>query len=172
MCKKLQKTELDYESLISDNICNLKKASMALNQLLDEYQYDYVPSAYEAVRYGKATGKEVSMCTDSEKHSWQYINGYEKIMWLVSVARDYCFATLTDCEKAYASDANEICEAGKIGSKEEQYRALLTELACDCNVRWLRDAVIFMASLNDKKLVEYNGICRIVKLEKGGAVNE
>lgn len=98
MCEKV-----DYEGLVMDNIYNLEKASMALNELLNEYEWDCEPSAYDAIKFGNAIGGRG--CTEEEKHSWRYIDGYRKIMWLVSVARDYCFSALSDCEKAYAGGA-------------------------------------------------------------------
>ena len=101
---ELHKTKVDYDGLVMDNIYNLEKANMALNQLLDEYQWDCEPSAYDAIKFGNTVGARRE-CTDEEKHSWDYITGYRKIMWLVSVARDYCFSALTDCEKAYAGGA-------------------------------------------------------------------
>ncbi len=99
--EELQRANVYYESLVMDNIYNLEKASMALDQLLDEYQWDYEPSAYDAIKFGRAVGNNRAECTDNEKRSWNYIEGYKKIMWLVGVARDYCFSALTDCEKAY-----------------------------------------------------------------------
>lgn len=95
MCEKV-----DYECLVMDNIYNLEKADMALNELLNEYQWDYEPSAYDAIKFGSAIGG--IGCTEKEKRSWNYIEGYKKIMWLVSVARDYCSLSLEACERIYA----------------------------------------------------------------------
>lgn len=102
---EIQSNIKDYDGLVMDNIYNLENASMALNELLDTYQWDYEPSAYDAIKYGNTVGSKLEKCTKEEKHSWEYITDYKKIMWLISVARDYCYLALTDFENAYAGGA-------------------------------------------------------------------
>ena len=49
----------------------------------------------------------------------------------------------------------------------EQYKSLLSQLTKECdNALFLRSAVIFMATLNDKELTESDGVLKITK--KGG----
>ncbi len=96
---QLKEKIYQYESIITENLCDLEKAHIALNELLNEYEWDYTPSARKAIQYGNTVP---SANTDREAElSWQYIADYKKIMWLVSVARDYCFSALKSCNNAY-----------------------------------------------------------------------
>lgn len=98
---KLQEEVRQYEGIISDNLYDLEKAHMALEELLGTYNWDYEPTPQKAMEYGLAVGEEIEKCSDEAKYSWDYITGYKKIMWLVSVARDYCFSALKSCNNAY-----------------------------------------------------------------------
>lgn len=49
----------------------------------------------------------------------------------------------------------------------KQYKALLHQLVDEFySVHWLRTALVYMATLNEKKLVEEDGVLKLV--EKGG----
>lgn len=106
MSEKEMKAQLEekiyqYESIITDNLCDLEKAHMALNELLNEYEWEYEPTAQKALEYGSAMGKEVYKCDKEAKFSYKYLNDYKKIMWLVSIARDYCYLALKSCNDVY-----------------------------------------------------------------------
>lgn len=94
-----QKTEFDYEDILNYNFYNLEKASMALNELLNSYEWNYTPDARKALEYSGTVHPDI-FCDDEAKRSWEYIVGYKRIMWLVSVARDYCRIALDSCESA------------------------------------------------------------------------
>ena len=94
-----QKTEFDYEDILNYNFYNLEKASMALNELLNAYEWNYTPDARKALEYS-CTMYPDKFCDDESKRSWEYVVGYKRIMWLVSIARDYCFLALESCESA------------------------------------------------------------------------
>ncbi len=96
---QLKKEVLQYESLVADNLNDLEKAHMALDELLNTYLFDYEPDARKALEYGNTVGAEER--DENARHSWYYINDYKKIMWLVRVARDYCHSALDSCSKAY-----------------------------------------------------------------------
>ena len=97
--EKTQNKTIDYEDILNDNFYNLEKASMALNELLNTYEWNYTPDARKALEYS-ATVHPDKFCDDEAKRSWEYIVGYNKIMWLISVARDYCIIALESCENA------------------------------------------------------------------------
>lgn len=96
---------LQYEDIVGNNLYDLEKAQMALQELLDTYEWNYTPTAQKAMEYGCAVGKEIEKCGGEAKRSWYYINDYKKIMWLVSVARDYCHSALERCSNAYYGGA-------------------------------------------------------------------
>lgn len=97
---QLEREVSHYEELVADNLVDLEKAHMALNELLNEYEWDYTPSASKAIQYGSTVP---SANTDREaKLSWRYIEDYKKIMWLVNIARDYCYSALESCNKVYS----------------------------------------------------------------------
>lgn len=106
--KELQKEVFQYEEVIDSNLADLEKAYMALSELLNEYHWDYEPDVRKAIEYG-STLHEDENCDKKAKWSWEYINGYKKIMWLVSVAKDYCYEALESCNKALDSCHKAYC---------------------------------------------------------------
>lgn len=67
----------------------LLMAERALLMLKDKYEWGFVPSvdaAYKAMHTVSAEKK----CTENEYRSWEYMVGYEEIMFFVNVALDYC----------------------------------------------------------------------------------
>lgn len=103
--EKLYEEVRQYEEVIMDNLCDLEKAKMALNDLLDTYNWNYEPTIQKALEYGTAAREEAEKCSDEAKMSWKYMYDYKKIMWLVSVARDYCNSALESCNNAYYGGA-------------------------------------------------------------------
>lgn len=93
-----QQTLLQYEDTIINNLADLQKAHMALDELLDEYEWQQLPDARKAVEYG-ATVNAKERCDIEAERSWKYIADYKKIMWLVNVARDYCSVAIENCNK-------------------------------------------------------------------------
>lgn len=90
--KELQEKISKYEDIVTYSEIDIEKATMALQVLLDEYDWDYEPTLQKAMKTGFAKGKEIDECTEEEKFSYQYIYDYKKIMWLVRVAFDYCLS--------------------------------------------------------------------------------
>lgn len=97
---QLNREVLEYEELIAENLVDLEKAHMALDELLNQYQWDYEPSISKAAEYGNTVHAD-KYCDKEAKLSYQYIADYKKIMWLVSIARDYCYSAMESCNKAY-----------------------------------------------------------------------
>lgn len=83
-----------HENAFESSI-KLEKAKMALRQLLDEYEWDYEPSAEKALYYGRAIPGQRKK-DEYAKKSWSYIYDYKKIMWLINIAYDYCNSALDD----------------------------------------------------------------------------
>lgn len=104
MKKNYKKEVFLHEEVIGSNLADLEKAHMALSELLNEYHWDYEPDARKAIEYGTTVCASKN-CDEKAKRSWDYINDYKKIMWLASVARDYCGLALENCNKAYCGGA-------------------------------------------------------------------
>lgn len=94
----MSENELILADAISDNIYNLESAQMALNEIIEAFDYNYEPDARKALEYGNTVHAN-KYCDEDAKHSWEYLYGYKKIMWLVKVARDYCHNAIDCCEK-------------------------------------------------------------------------
>lgn len=104
-CEKLSRKEIRLYDAISDNTYDLEHAEMALSEILDAYQWDYKPDARKALEYGNTVHAD-EYCDEDARRSWEYIYGYDKIMWLVTVARDYCYEAIGVCNNAIASDGD------------------------------------------------------------------
>ena len=104
-CEKLSKKEIRLCDSIYDNIYNLEQARNALQELLDKYDWSYKPDARKALEYGNTVHAD-EYCDEDAKRSWKYIYGYDKIMWLVKVARDYCYEAIDICNNAISSDGD------------------------------------------------------------------
>lgn len=89
---------LTCEDITEDNLYDLEMASMALDELLNQYDWAYEPDAIKAIEHGSTVGGSKDKVA---QFSYKYIADYRKIMWLVRVARDYCFLALERCENAY-----------------------------------------------------------------------
>lgn len=90
----------DLEDVITENMVSLGKAQMALDMLLQEYQFEYEPDAQKALKYGNAVHAEKE-CTNEERFSYKYLRDYKKIMYLVQIASDYCYSALESCRCVY-----------------------------------------------------------------------
>lgn len=91
--------EQTNESIIFENSIALEKAQMALDELLNEYDRNFVPTIQKALNFSSAVGKEVHNCSDEEKFSWKFMYDYKRIMWLIRIASDYCYSALENCNK-------------------------------------------------------------------------
>lgn len=103
--RKSSEKETRLEGVIFDSIYNLDNAVRALNELLNNYHFDYKPSAKKAYEF-HTTVNASEKCDEDARRSWEYLYGYEQIMWLVCVARDYCSASLDGCNNAISSDGD------------------------------------------------------------------
>ena len=79
----------DYEEAIYLSYVELKKGYMALNDFLSDYHWDVQPTAKKAIKYGNTINPDKE-CSLDEKISYRLLTDYERMMWLVEVARDYC----------------------------------------------------------------------------------
>lgn len=98
---QLKEKIYQYESIITENLCDLEKAHMALNELLNEYEWNYEPTAQKALKYGSALSGDIVKSDKEAEFSYKYLNDYKKIIWLISIARDYCHSALESCNNAY-----------------------------------------------------------------------
>lgn len=92
--------EIEYEGIVGDNLVDLEKAHMALDELLNEYEWINPPDARKAMEYAQTVHPD-EKCDEQAKNSWKYMADYRKIMWLVNIARDYCYSALNACKEAY-----------------------------------------------------------------------
>lgn len=77
------------ETATGEGTNKLLVAEMALFMLKDKYEWRTAPSvdaAYKAIH----TNGAKKNCTEHEFRSWEYMAGYEEIMFFVNVALDYC----------------------------------------------------------------------------------
>ena len=88
----------DAESLLNDIQNASYKGCMAVNALLDKYEYAYEPNPYDAIKYSNGVDK-----CDHAQQSWSYIYGYKEIMWLANVARDY-FCSVDDMIEKFLNE--------------------------------------------------------------------
>ena len=75
----------------------LENARMALRELLNDYEWDYEPSASKALEWGGIIPSHQKNDEDA-KHSWEYLHDYKRIMWLIHVAFDYCYSAINIAE--------------------------------------------------------------------------
>lgn len=88
---------LCMSDLILDTNTTLKKAFMALSEIIDSYDWDlddvYIPEA--SLLYGKGLDQ-----SEKAKHAFEYATGYKRVMWLVHIAFDYCYEAMTNTDRA------------------------------------------------------------------------
>ena len=104
-CGEVSDKELQLFDAISDNVYDLEHAKMALNEILNSFRWNYYPDARKALKYGETVHADEQLDEDA-KRSWEYVNGYEKIMFLVETARDYCHNAIGVCNNAIESDGD------------------------------------------------------------------
>lgn len=81
--------ELMYEDATHDCSIELDKGIKALEELLNSYSWNIEPTAEKALKYGKSTKR--NDCTLDEKMSYTLLSEYDRIIWLLQVAHDYCY---------------------------------------------------------------------------------
>lgn len=99
----MSEKEIGLADAISDNIYNVESAQMALNEIIEKFDYNYEPDARKALEYGTTVNAN-ERCDKDAKRSWEYLYGYKKIMWLIRVARDYCDKAIECCERVQCGD--------------------------------------------------------------------
>lgn len=102
--EQLAKKVSDYEGIIADNLVELDKMYMAIQEILDTYEHNYIPETGKAYEYANTVHAEAT-CSNEAKWAWEYMCGYKKIMWLANVARDYCYLAIKNCENVYQRGA-------------------------------------------------------------------
>lgn len=100
--EELKRELLKKEGLLEDCLENLKYTQKALDMIKDKYEWGSVPDVAEAYKVD-TTPCPIKNCTENEIHSWEYVTGYEEIMFLINVAMEYCF-------KAKKEITQEVCE--------------------------------------------------------------
>lgn len=90
------------ETLMENCLDILRYTRKALDMIKDKYEWGHIPDVKEAYKV-HTTPYAIKNCTENEIHSWEYVEGYEEIMFLINVALDYCF-------KAEEEISQEVCE--------------------------------------------------------------
>lgn len=80
------------DGLLEDCLRDLKYTQKALLMIKDKYEWGSVPDVAEVYKVA-TTPCPIKNCTEKEIRSWEYVLGYEEIMFLINVAFDYCFKT-------------------------------------------------------------------------------
>ena len=93
------KNDVDFEEVVTENLVDLEKACMALDELITQYDWNYEPNARKALEFSSSINPD-KYCDKEAEWSWRYIADYKKIMWLISIAKDYCYSALEKCENA------------------------------------------------------------------------
>ena len=84
------KNELfELENATGEGSNKLLVAERSLSMLKDKYEWGFVPSVKAAYKAMNTVSAEKN-CTENEYRSWEYMMGYEEIMFFVNVALDYC----------------------------------------------------------------------------------
>ena len=86
----MNKTELELEDIIYEADTELNKAIMALDEFIDSYAYEVRPDADKAKKFGSSAGGREN-CAMDEEISWKLLIEYDRIKWLIQVAKDYCY---------------------------------------------------------------------------------
>ena len=98
-----EKETLKCEDIAEDNLYDMEMAYTALDELLNQYEWAYDPDARKAIEHSNAVGGSKD---EVAQFSYKYITDYRKIMWLIRIARDYCYSTLERCENIYRGGAS------------------------------------------------------------------
>lgn len=98
-----EKEILKCEDLAEDNLYDMEMAYTALDELLNQYDFAYEPDARKAIEHSSTVGGSKDKVA---QFSHKYIADYRKIMWLLRVARDYCYSTLERCDKVCCGGAS------------------------------------------------------------------
>ena len=94
----LQEKIIEYENAVGDSAKDIEMATMALQELLNEYDWNYTPDARKAIEHGSTVGGSQDKVA---QFSYKYIADYRKIMWLIQIAFDYCFLASKDIDSIY-----------------------------------------------------------------------
>ena len=82
--------ERELNETMFDCYVELEKGIMAINNFLNEYDYNVKPTAMGAMKYGSINARNLSECTLDDEIAYKILNEYENMMWFIHVARDYC----------------------------------------------------------------------------------
>lgn len=77
------------ETATGEGANKLLVAERALSMLKDKYEWGTAPSIDAAYKAMHTVCAEKN-CTEKEYRSWEYMVGYEEIMFFVNIALDYC----------------------------------------------------------------------------------
>lgn len=91
--------ELSLLNTMHVSSAELDMALQAMNELINDYDWNITPNASKAIKYGTSIGAEKENCSFEYKMSWKWITEYKRIIWLMKVARDYCYNALQILEE-------------------------------------------------------------------------
>lgn len=99
---ELQNKIIDYENAVEDSVKDIEMATMALKELLNEYDWSYAPDARKAIEHASTVGGSQD---EIAQFSYKYISDYRKIIWLIQIAFDYCFLVSKNIDYIYNGGA-------------------------------------------------------------------
>ena len=116
------KTEkfFDYEETMNKSYLALEKEDMALQDFLDTYSANIEPTPQKALKFANSTHS--SDCAYDEKMSYKLLVEYDKMMWLIQVASDYCFNASESLKEALEHDDIKALETAEADNALTCYR--------------------------------------------------
>ena len=123
------KTEnfFDYEETINESYLELKKGYMAIEEFLNSYSWDIEPTPQKALKYACSTNH--NEYTLDEEMSYRLLAEYNKMIWLIQIASDYCYNATQALEKALEYEADEISTTNdEIARCRDDINALISNI--------------------------------------------
>lgn len=81
--------EYELSEIIDDSLIEIENAIFMLNEFIDDYEWDIIPTVEKASKYGTESGEH----TKDEEISYRLLNEYKRIIKIIRIARDYRFNT-------------------------------------------------------------------------------
>lgn len=89
--------EIEYANLAYESYCQIKNCLSMLDELLEMYNYDVVPTPAKALKYATAINR--NECTRDEQVSYDILLNYNRISTFIDIAHDYCYRTTEKIEE-------------------------------------------------------------------------
>lgn len=84
-----------------DCYIELEKAIGALDNFVNNYDYNVNPTPRGAIKYGTATNETRKECTLDDEVAFKILCEYQNMMWFIHVARDYCDNAIKPLRKEF-----------------------------------------------------------------------